>query len=605
MQIYRLIQIFLTMICAYASAAQSDSIQLKIKYLDSNQDGSIVRKAAHQLDAHRQLNAFIRQLHEQTFITASVDTIWQQDSGRVWQAYVWKGAAYRWAWLRQGNVPSHILEQTGFRSYFFIDKPFNTKQVNQIYERILQFCENHGYPFAVVRLDSVEVDSATVAASLYLDKGELFTIKDITLEPIQKNGKIVTANIHKAYLSRYLGLKMGSMYDESTIQKLQTRLNALPFLQTKESPFVVFADGKADIHLFLQSKRASRFDFLLGLQPNSNATTTQRQFTLTGNALVDLVNSFGRGERLMASWQQFKVGTSQLKTKIVLPYLMGLPVGVDAAFDIYKRDSTYVDIVAEMGVQYLLEGGNYVKFFWKNTTTNITNIDTTFIKTARRLPNVLDLQNNWFGIEYYTQRLDYRFNPRKGIEAKINASAGIKRIRKNLSITGLADPRHTDATFEYLYDSLALRSYQVKWQGELSYYIPIARRATLLTKLQTGGVLSSSALYQNELFRIGGTRTQRGFDEESIFSSAYGAITSEGRYLLSQNSYLFLFGDAAFIQNKSVLAQSQNIAISAGVGMALETKVGIFGLSYALGTQLGNPLLVRNAKIHFGYVSLF
>jgi hypothetical protein len=45
--------------------------------------------------------------------------------------------------------------------------------------------------------------------------------------------------------------------------------------------------------------------------------------------------------------------------------------------------------------------------------------------------------------------------------------------------------------------------------------------------------------------------------------------------------------------------------LSFGAGISFETKAGIFNLTYALGKQLNNPIILRAAKIHFGIVSLF
>jgi outer membrane protein assembly factor BamA len=249
-----------------------------------------------------------------------------------------------------------------------------------------------------------------------------------------------------------------------------------------------------------------------------------------------------------------------------------------------------------------LEGGNYIKLYWKNTTTNVTSIDTARIRQTRQLPSVLDLSLNWVGVEYYMQQLDYRFNPRKGIELRANISAGRKRIRQNIAVLNLTS---NDFDFSTLYDSLATASVQLRWQGDVKYFIPLARRATLQTRLQTAFLWSSSPLFQNELFRIGGNRTQRGFDEEQIFASAYATLTLEARYLLTTNSYFFGFGDASVVEARSLQLQSRTFPYSVGIGLALDTKIGIFGLSYALGTYAGAPIQVRNAKIHFGYVNMF
>ena len=72
-----------------------------------------------------------------------------------------------------------------------------------------------------------------------------------------------------------------------------------------------------------------------------------------------------------------------------------------------------------------------------------------------------------------------------------------------------------------------------------------------------------------------------------------------------QEFLCFLFGDFAYLQKKSIGENYEDFPVGFGVGVALETKVGVFGLTYALGTQQGNPILFNNSKVHFGYVYSF
>ena len=119
------------------------------------------------------------------------------------------------------------------------------------------------------------------------------------------------------------------------------------------------------------------------------------------------------------------------------------------------------------------------------------------------------------------------------------------------------------------------------------------------------GFISGEGLFQNELFRIGGLKTLRGFDEESIRASAYTIGTVEYRYLFEQNSYLFFFGDAAYYERHGVDGFVHDTPYGFGTGISFETKAGIFSLSYALRKQFGNPIYLRAGKIHFGIVNYF
>jgi hypothetical protein len=42
-----------------------------------------------------------------------------------------------------------------------------------------------------------------------------------------------------------------------------------------------------------------------------------------------------------------------------------------------------------------------------------------------------------------------------------------------------------------------------------------------------------------------------------------------------------------------------------GLGLRLETRAGLLDIAYAVGKRDGQPLDLRQSKIHFGIVSLF
>ena len=71
---------------------------------------------------------------------------------------------------------------------------------------------------------------------------------------------------------------------------------------------------------------------------------------------------------------------------------------------------------------------------------------------------------------------------------------------------------------------------------KLDVYLPVSGR--LVLNLGSIGAYHNPEAFTNELFRIGGLRSLRGFDEESIFASAFVIGKTELRYLLEQNSFL-------------------------------------------------------------------
>lgn len=591
--------------------AQFDSINFRIMPIDADighPAWSILKqelKSTAAFEIRKKMQKLRRKLHEFGYLEAEYEALQCQADTCLCPLRV--GTRYEWASLQNGNIPDDLLDAINFRAQLYQNKPFYYKEIAKLQKELLDYCENNGYPFAYVWIDSIRFDSMQrLSARLYLDYGAIFRYDDIEVIGKKVKDQEQKVRISKRYLSNYLDLKKGRLYDERQIQKIKKRLRELPFLASYRDPMVLFIGEKARPVLFLENRSASKFDILFGLLPNTDPATQQQKFTFTGNVNIDLFNPFGTGKRIIAQWQQYQVGRSEMRFALSWPYLVNSPVGLDLKFELYRRDSTYIDIISDIGLQYLFDGNNYLKVFWKNSTTNVQNIDTLRVLSTRKLPQILDLRNNTFGIEYYQQRLDYRWNPTKGFEVKAVVGFGIKRIRPNNTIQALQDPFAPDFDFASLYDSVAQRSFQYNLLADFAYFQPLFKNSTLMNRLRSGYVYNSrNTLYTNELYRVGGHQIMRGFDEQSIFGSWYNVWTTEFRYLLGNNSYTYTFGDFSYVENKSEGIQNSAWRYGFGIGLALDTKVGVFGLTYALGSEFGVPLILRNGKIHFGYVNIF
>ncbi len=574
-----------------------DSLRLDIICLDKN-NNFLKKNISYNKENHspatliQNLNQVLLQLHDKGYLAASVDSFTVND--KLHTAHLYAGDIYEWASLENGNIPDIFLDKIGFKTRFYSGKPFHYRELKNLQEKLLTYAENNGFPFAQIWLDNIQINDNKIAARLYMKRNQPVVFEAISIE--------TDAKISENYLSGYLGVKPGEVYEEGKVAKISSRIRELAFIEEQRAPNVTFIKDKATINLFLKNKKASRFDFLIGFLPN-NAETGG--LLLTGNAEIDLKNPFGTGKEIHVEWEQLRAGTQRLQSEFLYPYFLGLPFGFEFDFDLYRRDTSYLDLIRDIGVQYHFEGGNYLKAFWNATSTNLLEINENQIIANRRLPTNIDVVNSTFGLEYRYQKLDYRFNPRKGYDLTLRAGAGTKRIDRNQRITELRDPN--DLTFDYasLYDTLQLRSFQYSFNLNVARYWQTSKRSTLKTGVQSGWRISQIDLYQNELFRIGGNRLLRGFDEEAIFASLYAVFTAEYRLLIGQNSYLYAFGDYAYMENRSVENNLQDQPFGFGAGMTFETRAGIFGISYALGRQLGNPIDFQAGKIHLGYVNLF
>ncbi|CAN5408226.1 hypothetical protein BH09BAC1_BH09BAC1_20680 [soil metagenome] len=539
----------------------------------------------------KELGQMLLKLYDNGYLGASVDSLeWKGDTAIAW---VFGGPQIEWVQLRPGNVDIPILSQAKYKDRFFTGQPVNYRQLNGLLNDILTYAENNGHPFAQVKLDSLEMTDSTLSASIYLQKNQLIKYDTIALDGDPK--------ITRAYLYNYLGIRPGDLYDESAVKRIKQRLDDIGFLTELRPPEIIFEADKAKVTLYLQNRKTSRFDFLLGILPN-NAISGRILFT--GEANLELQNAFGAAEEIRLNWRKMQTGTQNLDIAAKYPYLFSLPIGIDGNFQLYKRDTLFLDINYELGLQYLFAGRHYIRAFFHNKATNVLNVDTTYIIRNRTLPEYNDVRNSLFGLEYYYERLDYRFNPRKGHLLRLSAGAGTRRIRPISRIETLVDPLNPDETFAFLYDSIKLTTVQYRFTWQYDRFWPIGRRSTLKTGMR-GGSFISNPVFINELFRIGGSRLLRGFDEESIFVSTFNVLSAEFRFLLSKNSFFQVFMDAAYVEDRTLDKFRRDFPYGFGAGITFETKAGMFAVSYALGSQQGNPIDFRSSKVHFGYYNLF
>ena len=567
--------LFYLMIC---SAVSANAQTFSLKVIDAASGKTLKRETGNSaILRQEQIKSYFSNLHEEGYLAATADS--SSISGDTLILLVDRGEQYKWLEIKNSNVDEIALTVAGFREKNFLNRPLNYRKVASILNKTLIYYENHGYPFAQVKLDSIAEKNYQTQAVLRVEKGNFFKIDSVTWKG--------TARISKKYLYNYIGIKPGDVYNEATIRQMENRLKELPFVTSFKPADVFLLDETALIRLYLNDRKASNFSGMVGFLPNN---AESGKLLLTGEANLKLKNSLGRGESIDAEWRRLQVSTQSLNVRVSWPFILNLPLGVDGIFNLYKRDTTFLNLQRNLGVQYLMKGSDYLKAFIDNRSSNL--LSTKGLQNLLVLPDYADVRSNLYGLELSLTRLDYRYNPRKGIKLLARSGVGLRTIDKNPALD------------QDLYNNLILRSIQYNGFVDFDGYIPLFRQSTINVGLNAS-FLSGENLFENELSRIGGNNLLRGFDEESIFASSYAVMNLEYRYLLEENSFLFLFGNAAWYENVAVNRNVRDWPYGFGAGTSFETRAGIFTISYALGSQFGNPVGFRNAKVHFGITSLF
>ncbi|HKP31888.1 MAG TPA: BamA/TamA family outer membrane protein [Chitinophagaceae bacterium] len=547
-------------------------------------------KSKDQLDKY--IDALLTKLQVKGYATASIDSIAVDST--LTTVGLFAGEIYNWTSLRISGADKKIIDAVSLDTSRFNNKVMNISQYQVLQEKMLGYYESRGYPFAKIFIDSMTIsENNEFSGVLKIEPGPLYKIDSIRVYG--------NAKISNDFLQQYLELPNGSIYQKEKLQRISTRIRELPYVQ-EQQPWNLSMLGTGSIlNLYLQQKKSSQVNVLIGFLPSNEETG---KLLFTGEAHINLQNALGNGEGIGINWQQLQPKSPRLNLSFNQPYLFKSPFGVNTAFDLYKKDSSYVNINFLIGAQYNASSFQTASVYIQNQKTNVLTIDTFQVLNTRRLPDIADVSSINFGVLYNLNKTDYRFNPRRGNELTVNTSVGTRKIKRSESIIKLRDPGDPAFQFASLYDSVKQKSYQFRIRGEGAHYFPLTRVSTIKAALQ-GGWLQSPTIFRNELFQLGGYRILRGFDEESIFASQFLVATTEYRYLIGQNSFLFTFLDFGWTNNTQRNVHVKNNFIGGGLGLAFETKAGIFNISYAAGKRNDAKFDLRQSKIHLGFVSFF
>lgn len=508
-------------------------------------------------------------------LEAGVDRLeWRGDTLQVWYHL---GPRYRWAALDLSCLPPRLQPLSPLADWAQTKQPVSCEALALQLDHLLEWYANHGYPFAQVWLDSLHARDSVLYGRLRLETGPYVTMGAIVVE-----GEL---HLQPDFLARHTGLLPGSPFSKEKIDDVQQRLEQLPYVRLLRPPWITFYGTEARLHVALTDRPASRLDLLVGIQPTRQAEG--RRIQLTGTAYSELYNALGLGEHLLMHYEQLRARAPRLRLLAEFPWLSFVPVGTFAEFDLYKRDTQYLDLSWRSGLQQPTSSG-------RRTWRAYVRQQSSSLLSTVAIDDQLDLRTTALGLGFLLDETDYRFSPRKGWHLSIQGAAGLRRILESPKVLERAPQR---------YDSLSLRSYQARLELESAYYAPLARQWVLKVSLAAAAILSDEPTVQNEVWRLGGNRLLRGFDEDAFFAQHYAVATLELRFLLERNSWFYLFADGGWWQAPTTALQQRGIGIGAGITFA--TQSGILRVGLATGRTAQIPFDLANPRVHVGYVSLF
>ena len=536
------------------------SIGQKIKFVEIyNENGLVEKKKSNDNNVNNLINGFYLSNIENGYLTTTIDSSRIYD--KTLRLYIYYGERFKSSEI-QINIPDDIdlkfansFEKKGIY--------FNPSNFQKKINNWLLLMNNNGFPFAEFKFENSTVLNSKIELDCNLDTGPYVVIDTIINPEINKKEWNLISNV--------TGIKKGSAFNLNSVYELSEKLENTGYIEELKSAAYEFVDDVASIYTYAQPISKNSLNGLVGIQPLEDGKV---QFT--GNVSLNFLNSLNYGEQLKINWRRMFNASQNLITDFKFPYLFNSDFQISGGIDMIKKDSSFFNLNSKFILEYLIKNNlSLGALILNNNSTNL--IGETYSSTSV----------NSFGFTFNSNQQDNRINPTKGYSISSDLSYGWKQTY-NLDSS----------------QSNILRTPNFYANLNFENYFKILKRSTL--KL---GILASSIqneiLYENEFSRIGGYKTIRGFDEESIWVSSYLITNLELRYLIDETSNLFMFSDFAWTESKTQELLMNDYYNSFGFGTNISMTNGVLTLIYGLGRKIGNPFLIRTGKIHLGFTSYF
>ena len=453
----------------------------------------------------------------------------------------------------------------------------NDNVLNNDINELLTLYESKGMPFAkaVIKDISIYEDFNTPKINITI---EVFENSKIKIDKIKIVGNEVT---NDNVILRELKIGEDKIVTRESLQDIKSRLEKLNIFERVEEPKIYTIKNNKTTGLLIEvvEGNTNTFDGILGYVPPADE---KESGYFTGLVNLSFRNLFGSARRIDARWEQQVRSTQELEFKYGEPYFFGLPLNIYLGFLQRIQDTTYTRRKVDVEGDILLTD--------KITITISAGYDRVIpSEDTNRVFVIADSRVFYSGAKLKYDSRDDIYNPGSGIVYRAFYSYGDKKIF-NISELGHLGFKENFSVQKY--------------SSELELYLSFFKRQSNLLRF-FGGEVRSDKLEDADFFRIGGMKNIRGYREEQFLASKLAYSNVEFRYSLTRKSFAFAFYDFGYYfrpaDDINFTPEQKGFLYGYGIGIRLETALGIIGVSYALGK--GDSFL--DGKIHFGLINEF
>ncbi|MEY8848158.1 POTRA domain-containing protein [Psychroserpens sp. XS_ASV72] len=418
---------------------------------------------------------------------------------------------------------------------------------------------NRGNPFSKLQLVNIQKHKDnSLSAELDISDQELRHIDKIIIKGYEK--------FPKSFIKRYLRISPGQEFNLSKIKTKTEQLTSLRFANQIKEPEVLFTKDSTILYMYIEKTKSNTFDGFLGF--GTNEDTNKIEFD--GYLNLKLTNNLNYGETLELLYKSDENDQQTFDGNVIMPYLFGTPLGVEANLNIFRKDSSFVTARQSAKLNYLINANHSVGLGLSSVSSS-NLLDT-------EISSIDDFKSNYYFANYiYTKRQNYDF---------------LFPINFLFDITGGFGSRNFDDADED----------QVKFAINTFKIFNLNDRNSIYLRMNSQ-LIDSDSYLENELPRFGGINSIRGFEENSLFANLFGVLNTEYRYRLNRNFYVHSVIDAAYFENE--VSEQKGKLFGFGFGFGFLSKAGLFRFNYSSGKSENQSFKLSDSKVHISLIATF
>lgn len=463
------------------------------------------------------------------------------------------------------TIDSIIQKDSIYTSYFSIKKKINVialktdletqkedtlffkpNEIEDYLDEISKNLDNRGQSFSKTTLSKNQIKNDTLYSNLIISSSKERTISKVIIKGYE--------DFPKKFIRNHLSISENkTTFNTKKLTNISERLNSLSFVKQIKPPETLFKKDSTLVYIYVEKKQNNSFDGLINF-------TSREDGSILFNGILDLQlnNILNGGEFFSLSWNAIGDERQELEISIETPYIFNSRITPKLNFNIYRQDSVFINTRFSSLFDYSIGKGinlglSFVSESSENTTQENQNNNKTFSSFFSGVFFSFSKQNknNLLGDNFYI-----RINPLFGYRSTLDEKQ---------------------------------RQYRIN--TETSYLQKIKTNSFIFLK-NTTGILFSNNFLNNELYRIGGANSIRGFNEQSFFTSNFTYFNIEYRYLSSKKSYLYSITDIG----RLIISSKKNDVIGLGIGYSFINNNSKINISTASGYNLENKFQFRNPK---------